>query len=283
MPNQRIDEMLAINQDQKRYYEIASGGQTHEINSGATNLWRRLRSRVLGAFHGSSLEGSIFDLHNRWIGDVRGKKVLELGVGSGSPFTQMLASQAGEYVALDLSSTRIDSLRAKLPNRDNVRLYVVDFLSPEFEEDGFDFIYADAVVHHFRHIEAFLEVLERKLAANGRVITFDPVNVWWGARLVRAAFRPFQTDADWEYPFSEQSLRAIENRFDVLGCQGVMGRSKWAALLGVVSPRLAAAKAKDWHAQDLAKMTTPRALRSCLQGSYHLRKRNAKEAQLPAS
>lgn len=282
MANQRIAEMLTINHDQKRYYEIASGGETHEINSGATNLWRKLRNRVLGAFHGSSLEGSIFELHSRWIGDVGGKKVLELGVGNGSPFSEMLASQAGEYVGLDLSRTRIDQLRSKLPKGDNIRLYVVDFLSPEFDEDGFDFIYADAVVHHFRHIDAFLEMLEQKLAPGGRVVTFDPINVWWGARLVRAAFRPFQTDADWEWPFTDKSMRAIENRFDVVECQGVMGKSKWAALLGVVSPRIAAAKAKDWHAHDLANLTTPKALRSCLQGSYHLRKRIQSHTRLPA-
>lgn len=270
MSNQQLSEMLSINVEQKNYYEVASGGQTHEANSGATNLWRRLRLRVLSAFHGSTLGSSITDLHRAWIGDLAGKKVLELGVGNGSPFSELFAAEAKEYVAIDLSSTRIEELRKRLPERDNVRLFVSDFLSPDFAETGFDFIYADAVVHHFKHLPTFLDVLEMKLAPGGRVVTFDPINVWWGARLVRAAFRPFQTDAEWEYPFSESSMRAIEDRFDVLDCQGVMGRSKWAALLGSISPSLGAKKARDWHLHDLESMRTPASLRHCLQGSYHL-------------
>ncbi|MGO3932823.1 class I SAM-dependent methyltransferase [Rhodopseudomonas pseudopalustris] len=270
---QKISEMLEINKDQKNYYEVASGGSTHEVNSAATNTWRRLRSRVLGVFDGTAVAKSIDDLHRQWMGDLSGKKVLELGVGNGSPFSREMAHSAREYVAIDLSQSRIDELRKKVGTAENVKLYATDFLSAEaFPEEKFDLIYAMAVFHHFKHLDALLDVVERKLAPGGQVITYDPVKVWWGARLLRAAFRPFQTDAAWEHPFAEQSLATIEKRFRVLHCQGIMGKAKWACIAGAISPAAGRRLAQQWHEDDLRTMTATRTLRSCLQVSYHLQK-----------
>ena len=87
-----IEDMLAVNAAQKQYYEFASGSSESRVNSPLTNAWRRLRTRALAS----------------------GKKVLELGVGGGSPLSEMLAGTAAEYVALDLSRRRLRQLRKRL-------------------------------------------------------------------------------------------------------------------------------------------------------------------------
>lgn len=268
-------EMLAINLEQKRYYEIASGAQTSIANSASTNVWRRARRRALGVFDAVDRRSTINNLHRSWIGPMEGLRILELGVGQGSPFSIEFASKAKSYTAIDLSQTEIDVLASKLGDAGvkNPDLRVVDFLSTEFEDDGYDLIYALSVFHHFRHVGVFLERVEQKLAQGGRVITYDPAQVWLPARLLRAAYRPLQTDAAWEYPFTDASMREIELRFRVLACQGFMGKSKWAATVGAAMPSLGAKLAKRWHNTDVSEMTNTQALRSCLQVSYHLARR----------
>lgn len=274
MGSSEISEMLAINVDQKAYYEVASGAAPHAVNSGATNIWRKLRHRVLGVFSTTNFLPSLYALHHKWMGDLSTKKVLELGVGSGSAFSVEMAKTAREYVAVDLSQSRIDELRRKLPDGPTVKLYAGDFLADDFPEGQFDLIYAMSVFHHFKHFGAFLDVVEKRLAPGGEIITYDPVKVWWGLRLLRAVFRPFQTDAAWEHPFGAESMAMIEGRFEVLACQGLMGKSKWAGIIAALSPSLGSRLAQRWHNQDLATKTVTANLNSCLQVSYHLRRRD---------
>lgn len=275
MVDERISEMLEINVEQRQYYDVATGGETARVNSASTNLWRRIRRRAFSVFSSTDRNESINDLHRGWIGDVSGLKVLDLGVGGGNPLSLELAARAKEYVAIDLSRNRLDELQAKLDEQgiSGTKLYAADFLSEDFPETNFDVIYAMAVFHHFRHFDAFLDVIERRLAPGGRIVTFDPCQVSFPARLVRAAFRPLQTDAAWEYPFTERSMQALESRFVVRACQGVLGASKWASAIGLLSPKLGAAKAQQWHELDLRTKRNPKALRNCLQVSYHLQKR----------
>lgn len=271
-----IEDMLAVNAAQKRYYELASGSTESRANSPVTNAWRRLRTRALASVKTAGSAHTLVPLHRQWIGDVTGKKVLELGVGSGSPLSEMLAGDAADYVALDLSRRRLKQLRKRLKRAGILgRRYVTaDFLSPaEFPDAGFDAIYALSMFHHFAHLDAFLAVVEAKLAPGGIVVTYDPVQIWWPLRLLRLLYRPFQTDAEWEYPFDEAALRTIEGRFEVVACQGLLARAKWAAVISVLAPRLGAKLAERWHTEDLAQCTTPAALRKSLHASYCLRKR----------
>lgn len=274
--------MLAVNAAQKQYYEVASGSAVSSANTAATNLWRRLRQRALDSVEASRSANSLVPLHQQWIGDVAGRKVLELGVGNGSSLSATFARSAADYVALDLSQSRLDRLRRRLrrAGAGGGRFLAADFLSPaDFPEAGFDVIYALSVFHHFAHFEAFLDVVDSKLAPGGIVVTYDPVQIWWPIRLMRAFYRPFQTDSDWEYPFDKRSLQAIETRFDVVACQGLLAKAKWAAVIALLSPRLGARLAGKWQADDLAACTTPASLRRSLHASYCLRKRPRPAAQ----
>jgi hypothetical protein len=62
------------------------------------------------------------------------------------------------------------------------------------------------------------------------VITVDdPLETWLPTRLLRMAYRPFETKV-----------------------QGTDGFSKWGIRLGFVAPRYARHWAKAWHEEDLA-------------------------------
>jgi len=253
--NTEVDEMLSINEAQKQYYEVADGSDESEVNSLATNLWRRWRGRALSVFDEEYIEESLAQIHLDWIGDnLSDMKVLDLGVGYGNPLSMRLAEGSREYVAIDLSSSLVEKFQQWLDKRgvQNARACVADILSDEFEERDFDLVYASAVFHHFRHFDAFLENLSGRMSPGGKVVTLnDPIETWLPIKLLRLMYRPFQTDADWEFPFNRKSLRSIERVFNIEQVQGTYDASKWAIPLGFVMPDYARNKAKAWHQQDL--------------------------------
>jgi 2-polyprenyl-3-methyl-5-hydroxy-6-metoxy-1,4-benzoquinol methylase len=275
-----VREMLRINEEQRRYYEQADGANESEINGFATNLWRRWRARALSVFEESDIDESLARLHLQWLGNgLSSLKVLDLGVGYGNPLSMTFARQAKEYVAIDLSEALVKSFQRQLSANEtrNARALVADFLSDEFAEKDFDLVYARAVFHHFKHFDAFLDKLRGCLAPGGVVITLDdPLETWLPMKLLRMAYRPFQTDAAWEYPFTRQTLRVIERHFEVEKVQGTYGLSKWGIPLGFVAPQFARRHARAWHQKDLAHPYDMHSVTSCLRVSLKLRARGAR-------
>jgi ubiquinone/menaquinone biosynthesis C-methylase UbiE len=277
--DREVREMLHINEEQRRYYEQADGAKESDVNSFATNLWRRWRARALSVFEESGIDESLVELHQRWLGgEVPSLKVLDLGVGYGNPLSMKFACEAKEYVAIDLSAQMVEWFQRQLKaNRTrNARAVVADFLSDDFSERNFNLVYAKAVFHHFKHFGAFLQKLHRCMAPGGIVITLDdPLETWLPMKLLRMAYRPFQTDADWEYPFTRHTLRAIQQYFEVVKVQGTYGFSKWGIPLGFVAPQYARRRAKAWHQKDLSFAYDTQNVTSCLRVSLMLRAKAA--------
>jgi hypothetical protein len=53
-------------------------------------------------------------------------------------------------------------------------------------------------------------------------------------RFARAAYRPFQTDASWEHPFTRRTLERLARHFRIERVRGVMGPTMPALLLSFV-------------------------------------------------
>jgi 2-polyprenyl-3-methyl-5-hydroxy-6-metoxy-1,4-benzoquinol methylase len=273
--NTKLKEMLDTNLKQHEYYEKASGYNESPLNNSATNFWRRLRRNAFSVFRNAEIHDSIVQIHTQWAGDVSNAKVLDLGLGEGNPLSLKLAREAREYVANDLSSSRMEIFQRKLQEAGvkGAKTYVGDFLSDTFPYGDFDVVYAMAIFHHFRHIEAFMDALSKRMSPGGIVITLDPIETWMPIKLVRSAYRPFQTDAAWEFPFSRQSLDAIQRKFQVESVQGIYGYSKWAIPLSIFNPELAKKYAQQWHKKDLKSATELKRIQSCLRVSLRLRKK----------
>jgi 2-polyprenyl-3-methyl-5-hydroxy-6-metoxy-1,4-benzoquinol methylase len=273
----KLKVMLETNVMQTAYYDETDGGLTSEVNGTATNLWRKLRQRAFLAISGKA-RGQVYEIHKSWMGDLKGKKVLELGVGHGCKLTSYLAAQSGEYHALDLSQHEIDLLKKRLPKTKPVHVHVVDFLSDDFMDEEFDLIYAHSVLHHFKHSDVALERVHQKLAPGGQVISYDPLQVWIPIRLLRLAYRPFQTDAAWEFPFSRATCNQIEDTFEVQDRFGVFNKAKWALLLGMLNPRWGQAFGDRWFRQDLSDRKRSATMMKSLHISFLMQKRDLPRA-----
>jgi SAM-dependent methyltransferase len=207
-----------------------------------------------------------------------GKKVLDLGCYQGNSLSLFIAERAESYLGVDLSRPAIDRLRAKLEARGlkHAQARAVDFLDPNFTESGFDVIYAYSVAHHFRHFELFLKVLAAKLAPGGIVVTLDPMQTSLPTRMARAAYRPFQSDRDWEWPFTKRTFAEIQRVFEIAAVQGVMGYAKWCLPVSFVSEDLATRTGRNLFARDLKEASTiGPGLWRCMQVAMCWRKRAA--------
>lgn len=238
-----------VNQRQREFYNS-------KRKNLPTKIWSFFRNGVLNQTRKSiGIEKEIIGLHVRWLGNLEQKKVLDLGCYEGNQLSVYLAQNSKEYFGIDLSEKGIDKLNKKIDNIKSAKALAVDFLSEEFKEKDFDLIYAYGVLHHFKDVDNLIYKLQNKLVRDGQIITYDPLKTSIPIRVLRAIYRPFQTDKEWEWPFSKKVYYKFANAFEVKERRAVLGKSKWFFLLTFlpipteVKKRIAA----DWHTEDWEK------------------------------
>lgn len=244
-----IEQMLLLNEEQATFYDnIEKPGNL------VTRLWHFARRRIERTRRLLQQDTYLSDLHRKWLGNLEAKSVLDLGASSGNPLSLEIARASRQYLAIDLSAAAIGQLQARLESEglSHASARVVDFLAPDFDEK-FDVVYAKSVMHHFRYFEDFLQILREKLNPGGFVVSYDPLQTDWVGRGLRAAYRPFQSDKEWEWPFTRHSLETIQRYFTVANIAGFSGKVKWVFPLAVLSPELAAKVGRPLLASDKAQ------------------------------
>ncbi len=223
--------MLSTNERQTEYYETHG----HDLNKSNKNLasriWGWARGRMKDYRRATGIKDAVREFQSQAVGDLAGKRVLDLGCYDGNSMSLRMAEAADYYLGVDLSSKAIRALNDKLQDYPNAEAKAVDFLSPDFSPEPFDVIYANSVMHHFEHFDAFLNVLKSHLVSGGHVVSFDPLESARTIRFLRWIYRPFQQDADWEWPFQKSTFSTIEKHFVIEEIQGYLGKAKWPIFL----------------------------------------------------
>lgn len=272
MPDKQ--EILRLNEKQREFYN-------YNKKNFATHLWGSVRSKTLRSVRVSlGVEQQVYAVHKEWLGDLSTKKVLDLGCLSGNVLSIYMAKHAKSYVGIDLSDVAIAKLADKIEPYSNARAIAVDFLSDEFKEADFDIIYAYGVLHHFENIEVLISRLKEKLLPGGKIITYDPLATSWLSRLLRTLYRPFQTDAAWEWPFTMHTVKQFSGEFTVLERHGILGKSKWFFLINLLPIHTEKKRriGEKWKDSDfINSMTNDDALYNCLHLTMHLQFKPTKE------
>lgn len=216
-----LQDTLEKNRKQKEFYN-------KKKKSIPTRIWSFIREKSLKNIRKELgiLEES-YALHQEWMGDLSGKKILDLGCYSGNRLSIHMASNCEEYIGLDLSDVAIDKLNEKLKDIPQAKAVAQDFFSDEFAEGDFDLIYAYGVLHHFKNVDNLIHRLNEKLAPGGKIISYDPLETSYPIWFIRKLYRPFQTDAAWEWPFTRKTIKKFDAAFNILEKRGVLGKSKW--------------------------------------------------------
>jgi 2-polyprenyl-3-methyl-5-hydroxy-6-metoxy-1,4-benzoquinol methylase len=246
-------QMLDTNIRQKEYYEFAPEKEFLHGGNFATKWWNKLRGYQYKMLEEIGLTNQIYELHKQWMGDLTNKKVLDLGCHTGNVLSEYLAKNSKEYIAVDLSSSALLQLKSTMEKSGITNGHYIseDILSDDFVERDFDIIYAKAILHHFKYIDVCLERLQYLTKPGGSIITFDPLNTYLPLKIFRYFYRFLQNDKDWEYPFTKQTFKVIDDYFDICNSAGSMGKTKKAFLLYLFSKKTAISKSKNWQYEDL--------------------------------
>lgn len=107
------------------------------------------------------------------LGDLRGRRVLDVGCGPGTILGQLVRAFGVEGVGIDASPKMIEAARRETPETDQFHVGRAEDLP--FPDASFDAVLARWVVHHLDRPTAFAQML-RVLRPGGRLVitTTDP-------------------------------------------------------------------------------------------------------------
>jgi SAM-dependent methyltransferase len=220
-------EMIEVNRQQAVFYDRIQAaeeqanhaGYSHNEDANAlTRLWAALRYQQQRAIESTGIRARVQQTHTRWLSEKSGGNFLEIGCFSGSDYTFDLIDAAGTYTGIELSSAASTALRRKIDARglsSKAAVICGDFL--EYEPNRkFDLIYAHGVLHHFENPEPLFTRIRHLVADDGVLVFVEPVAINPVYRVLRAAYRPFQSDAAWEWPFRKQTVASLTQRFAIV-------------------------------------------------------------------
>lgn len=264
-------EIIEINKKQKEFYN-------HKKKNLPTRIWSFVREKTLKQIRRDiGVLNQSYDLHKEWFGDLTNKKVLDLGCFAGNNLSLYLAENSKEYIGLDLSDLAIAKLNERLKDIPSAKAIAADFLSEtDFPDKDFDVIYAYGVLHHFQNPDVLINKLNDKLAPGGIIVSYDPLETSLPIKIIRTIYRPFQSDKDWEWPFTKKTYYKFHNTFKVIERHGVLGQAKWYFLINLLpmSDEKKQEIGKKWHKKDWElSATSDSHMFSCMQLTMLMQKK----------
>jgi ubiquinone/menaquinone biosynthesis C-methylase UbiE len=151
----------------------------------------------------NSFEGTVpFQM----MGEIKGKKILDIGCGTGR-ITGDLLKRGGEVVAADHSAEMLKLATKKYPAAKTIR---ADIAKLPFEDDSFDIVVAMFVVVHLVDLrEAFDEVY--RVLKNGGIFILSNINQKKAPKLELSDGREIVIRSQYHIP--KHLLEALEGSF----------------------------------------------------------------------
>ena len=113
------------------------------------------------------------DLINELSKRIKNGKILEVGIGDGFPYSNVLDEMAYEVYGIDISLTHVDMVKESLPN---INVCVGDAEDLEFQDNFFDIVFCFRSTWYFPNlIKSISEML--RVVKNDGLIMFDIQNI----------------------------------------------------------------------------------------------------------
>ena len=153
------------------------------------------------------------------LGDLLGKRVLDVGCGDGGNST-LFAKLGATVVGVDISSGNIELARKRVQVNgvaESVELICSPFETADLAPDSFDVVWGDAVLHHI--VDDLAAVMSRAVAfarAEGIVVFAEPVNLFQPLRTLRNLTPVPHDGTPGERPLEPRDLAVIAPYFDAM-------------------------------------------------------------------
>ncbi|MBA57742.1 MAG: hypothetical protein CMQ40_01075 [Gammaproteobacteria bacterium] len=147
------------------------------------DLYKQLYADIDGSITSNQLSDQLSDLEDMFVkrqhlaavemplADLAGKKVLDIGAGSGA-HSCLFRKYGADIVAVDLTPERVLSTAKKLSLVADGQgiVYQADAEHLPFRESSFDIVYSNGVLHHSENTEKCLDEVYRVLRPGGQAI-----------------------------------------------------------------------------------------------------------------
>lgn len=154
-----------------------------------------------------------------YFGEVKGKRVLDLGCGNGAS-SLFFAQRGAEVVSVDLSEAAINNLA------EFCRIQKIDTITPlqldarQISTLGtFDFVFGSMILHHIEPFNEFAEALSGSLDADRKAFFYEnsaisKLLIWFRENLVGRLWVPKYGDPD-EFPLTPGEVNELRKHFEV--------------------------------------------------------------------
>jgi ubiquinone/menaquinone biosynthesis C-methylase UbiE len=143
----------------------------------------------------------------------QGKKVLEIGSTAWRGWLENNSILPSSLTCINISEAELQiGIDSAVSSNSHPDFILMDAHDLQFEDETFDFVFGDAILHHLNMASALDEIF-RVLKPNGKILFVEPLDVNPVGRLVRFLTKKART-AD-EQPLRLCDIAEIEKRFEI--------------------------------------------------------------------
>ncbi|MFX0080988.1 MAG: class I SAM-dependent methyltransferase [Candidatus Hodarchaeota archaeon] len=147
-----------------------------------------------------------------FIGNVKNKKILDVGCGIGS-LSFYLAKKGADVIGIDLSKNLIELCKKEAQKEKlTIEFKEMNAQIPDFEDESFDIIVGSRIVHHLPNIELFFKECKRLLKRKGYIAFIEPLKKNIIVELNRKFFAP-QKRTIHEHPLYISNVLLVKSVF----------------------------------------------------------------------
>ncbi len=183
------------------------------------------------------------------LGDIRGKKVVDLGCGTGENILP-LVERGAEVTGIDISPDLIELARQRLEKANlKATVRVCSAYETGLENGSIDIVFCMALIHHLDIARVRDEML-RILAKGGVVILKEPIRLSKAYGFLRNLWPEQENISEFEHPLTREELATMMERFEAQETRYF--RLPWLPLISRVMPFLRQSlwKADSWVLQQ---------------------------------